>query len=1338
MNSQTKNLGNPKEDIFDIEANGWEYDSFNSDKYKLSKNGKNINFVPKNEYSNIELKIENEKLFKNEQKVQNIRIIKTNESPKIIPIILDLTTFPHVKKLPEDLEKTVDSPKKNNFKPNSLNLQKYDNVCDFKMIKVKIDDKNYSFLIDTGADLSCCSKDVIDNSNFSNINFQNTTLIKGVTNNLMSTIGTCNLKLFDKLTHEFHILPNICGFQGIIGRDFFLKNETIISYKNKTIYLPGHKLEFPLLSESSETIKLPQRSQTYCKVNCNQLCTEGLVESMEIQKGIFLSNCLTQSENGHCLVNIINIGETDKIIEIPTIELKDFKEFYTLNKWNDSSEKRLEKVIEKLDVSHMNPEERTAILELCEKFSDIFYLDGDLFSHTNKIEHRIPISQATNPINSKPYRLPHAQKEEIKSQTEAMLENNIIRPSSSPWNSPLLVVPKKKDKNGKIKWRVVVDFRKLNNITIGDAFPLPNITEILDQLGGSKYFSVMDLNCGFHQIQLEESIKPLTAFSTPYGHFEYNRMPFGLKGAPATFQRLMNSVLSGLQGITCFVYMDDIVVHSKTLFEHIKKLENIFKRLRESNLKLQPTKCEFLRKEVAYLGHIITEKGIKPNPEKIQCIVNYPNPKDVKTLQSFLGLANYYRRFIPKMSEIIKPLTSLLCKKNPYIWNSSCQNSFEILKQKLSNAPILQYVDYSKPFILTTDASGFSIGAVLSQGDVNSDLPIHYASRGLTPAEKNYDTAQKEMLAIVWAVKYFRPYLYGVKFKIFTDHRNLQWVFDMKDPSCRLVRWRLTLSEYDFEIIYKPGKINTNADALSRINLMTRAGSFKEFEKASQNPIINPYISEYKREILMAPPGDTIIIFISYNLEFDDPFQVMVNEKFKISDAIMKLPQPLNKIFNLQTANRKFVCVFERESTQVLISLEDMYSIFKNLALHLNENHISFIAMPIVGPRDNINWMKIRLMLRYIFKNTEIEISVFKPPQMIVSKEVQEQILKEFHDCPIGGHQGVSRMTKRIKVYYNWPGLKKQIKTYVKTCTGCQLNKLKRSTRMPMEIVSTASKPFEKVYLDIVGPLTLTENGNKYALTFLDDLTKFFRAIPLQNQEACTVAKAFVKEIICLHGIPEILLTDQGSNFVGKLFKSICKLLDLKKIQTTAYHPQTNGALERTHRTMAEHLRALVNPEQTDWDDWLPHVVFTFNTTVHSSTGFTPFELLYGYEPTLPSSITEAPRTYYNYDDLVIDLKSKFQHCWKRAKENIKNSKEASKKQYDKKVHVNSYNIGDKVLLKIEQIKHGLCGKLSPLRKGPYKVIMVHSPRNYSIQVGKKEFRVNANRLLPFFERHTN
>jgi len=400
-----------------------------------------------------------------------------------------------------------------------------------------------------------------------------------------------------------------------------------------------------------------------------------------------------------------------------------------------------------------------------------------------------------------------------------MLNQDIIRSSYSPWSAPVWVVPKKAGPNGEQKWRLVIDYRKLNDKTISDRYPIPNINDILDRIGKAKYFTTLDLASGFHQIEMNPDDIAKTAFTVEGGHYEFIRMPFGLKNAPATFQRVMDSILGDVIGLNCLVYLDDIIVFSASLQEHVIHLTSIFQKLRDANFKVQLNKSDFLRKETEFLGHIVTQEGIKPNPDKIAAIKNFPCPKNKKEIKSFLGLLGYYRKFIKDFAKITKPLTKQLKGYNKTITiDDEFTKTVDFCKILLTNDPILQYPDFTKPFILTTDASNFALGAVLSQGTLQNDKPVCFASRTLSDTEVNYSTIEKGMLAIIWAVQYYRPYLFGTKFTIVTDHKPLTWLMNFKQPNSKVIRWRLQLLEYDFEVVYKNGSQNVIADALSRSN----------------------------------------------------------------------------------------------------------------------------------------------------------------------------------------------------------------------------------------------------------------------------------------------------------------------------------------------------------------------------------------------------------------------------------------------------------------------------------------------------------------------------------------
>ena len=501
-------------------------------------------------------------------------------------------------------------------------------------------------------------------------------------------------------------------------------------------------------------------------------------------------------------------------------------------------------------------EHKQQLETLLRKYRKTVALHGEPLGFTHLTQHHIHLKPGTQPIYTPAYRIPHSRKAMVHATIEEMLSQGIIQPSMSPWNSPLFLIPKKDG-----TFRPVIDFRKVNTVTEPDRSPMPVMSEILQSLGGgNKVFSTLDLKSSFWQLGLTEESKPITAFSTDSGHYEFVRMPFGLRNAPITFQRLMNSIFGDMIGSKVYVYLDDFVIFSKDVDSHLEIICEVLERLTEAGLKLQLAKCTFMKAQIKFLGHLVDVEGIHVTQDKISAIQRFPVPKNADQVRSFVGLAGYFRHFVKNFAKRAAPLTKFARKGVPFIWSTEENDSFEELKHALTTAPILAFPDFKKPFLLYTDASTIGIGAVLQQQDEAGKLRVvGYASRILNPTEANYSVTHLEALAVVWGLKHFRDLILGYEVHVYTDHQPVIDLFKGKALQGKIARWHLTILEYNPTLHYVKGKANVVADALSRnvqiapVNIVNTVSPDQLRYEQRQDPI-------WKHVIYSLESGDTPVL----------------------------------------------------------------------------------------------------------------------------------------------------------------------------------------------------------------------------------------------------------------------------------------------------------------------------------------------------------------------------------------------------------------------------------------------------------------------------------------------
>lgn len=1195
-----------------------------------------------------------------------------------------------------------------------MNLQ----LCSFIELNISITDRPIKLLIDTGAAISVLKENVLNS--IVRVNDNNIINITGIGNTNTSTIGTVDAEIYlnnVSCRHTFHVVYNNFSIpcDGILGLDFIKKFDCEINYSENPklqVKVNNYFINIPISYSPwlSNVMTIPPRCEVVRKIKYPPIKESLLILNQEISPGIFIGRSLVSKDRPY--VRILNINEEEKEIPDNPLQFETLVDYniITLNNYKPTRRDELLKLLAKKfpKIAQDN------LTELCTEYEDIFALPTDKVTANNFYKQKLRIKDEV-PVYIKNYRIPQTHKSEINKQVTELLKNNIIEPSISEYNSPVLLVPKKNLPNSKDKrWRMVIDYRKVNEKLLSDKYPLPRIDEILDGLGRAKYFSVLDLYSGFHQIELDENSRDITSFSTDQGSFRFTRLPFGLKIAPNSFQRMISLAFSGLTPEKAFIYMDDIVVFGSSKKQMTDNLRNVFENCRKHCLKLNPEKCEFFKHEVTFLGHKCTSNGIMPDDTKYDKILNYPTPVNSETAKRFVAFVNYYRRFIKNFTEYSWHLTKLTRKNTPFVWTENCQKSFDYLKNCLLKPIILKYPDFNKEFCVTTDASKIACGAILSQEHNGIQMPIAFASRAFTKGEQNKPVIEQELLAIHWALNYFKPYLYGKKFLVRSDHRPLVYLFAMKNPSSKLTRVRLDLEEFDFVIEYIKGSENVGADALSRMefdNIKTisrinvvQTRSMKKTETAQVKDSNKPELKENKM----------LKIFESINL----------NETKKMPQLFFKIkkqkPQCLLKNNSRTLIKFDLTSYFVKDKLDIPSILSELEKradkiLVRQVKLSLNDELFELI---------NINQFK-EVATKQLNK---IIIALTPKLIKICKEEEKKKILEKFHSDPLyGGHIGIKRMLAKIKSKFTWKNMTKDITKHVKNCESCQINKSFIKTKEKLTITTTAQTCFDLIAIDTIGPLPKTENNFEYAVTVVCELSKYVIAIPIENKKAHTVAKAIVENVFLIYGPARRVLTDCGTEYMNEMMKNVLKLLNVDHSSSTPYHHETLGLVERSHRTLNEYLRNFVNDKKDDWDIFLKYFTFCYNTTPSTVHGYCPFELVFGKAPNLYNFLNEPIDPIYNIELYHKEIANRLKIAHKRAQEFIKNSKDNNKKTYDKKVNQINLKCNDLVLID-NQNRH----KLDPLFKGPFKVKSIDNTNCTILDEKNKEHTVHKNRVKKF------
>ena len=1272
-------------------------------------------------------------------------------------------------------------------------------------MSVRINSRYVKVMVDSGASRSCISvkflerlklkPDPLDSSISEEVYTAN--------NATMRIVGQIDLSLYMNgliVPFTFIVLPSLCH-DCIVGTDFMTQthakidfSEHIISFYDELVILPL----IPLKSQTtilrlSQQVIIPPRTEALVSVTIPhhyrpQLSIVEPLPSMQ-RRNIGVARIIVQPSQPLSVCRLLN--PTDVTITIPTktpiatIEPLDinlsqnqhlltqrrsahptFVNTITAHKDNVTPDLTHEQKISALtalglvlDKNELTDPQFEALVSLLYDNKDLFATSFKDLPGTDLVMHKIDTTTEI-PFRQRQFRHPPHLENYIEEECQKLYQAGLIEPTESPYNSAVFLVRKKgQNSDGSVPMRMVLDYRRLNSITIPKFFPLPTLENCLDLVGQeqAQYFSVLDQKSGYYSIHIHPDSRAKTAFSSKTGRWAWKAMPFGLVNAPATFTQLVSSVLHKELNEYALIYLDDLLVLSQSFDVHLSRLKNIFSKIRYAKLRLNGQKSFFCKSEVTYLGHRFSKNGIAVDENKTEVVRTYPEPRNLKGLRAFLGLTNYYRRFIKSYSAVTQPLRLLLQANTPFVWGEAQAKCFQLLKDKLCQAPILAYPRINDKFRLTTDACKTGLGYVLSQLDAEGrDCAIAYGGRATRSYEKNYTVCELEMAAFLAALEHFNMYLNHQPFEVFTDHLSLQYIRNLKLGNSRLIRWSLMLSQYQFTIHHVPGTKIGHADGLSRrpypedtdettpmglnphthLVTMTTDDIGKNTTSVEPTPLhvisktkvhtkqqnrkrnVKKQLSTQQRHkspttLSLPPPADETESVAgdgaistpdeeTSDVEADDVVYSPTGEL--VEDPVVSLPSPIN------IDNQKHDPFF----AAIIQYLQDGF-----LPSDKQQARRIIIQAEFYTIEDNVLW---RLGINRHKRLKQLDALI---PQVAVPPEHRLSLLHNYHESL--QHCGQQKLFLSLKRKYHWVSMWADVAEWVKTCTVCQTIKTVPMQKKPPLHNWQPARIFQRISVDHFGPINYpgqTTTGAKakdcpkFILVIIDSLSLNVELIPAKTTSAEETARLIFDHWCSRYGLCDYLISDRNQSFCGALIVAFYRRCGIRHLRVSPRHPNSNGLVEQANRLIIRTLRAHCT-ETKDWVEKLPLIAMAHRASVCTSLGVSPFRVLYGQEMRLPADsacVANVPN-HESARNFLASFEPQLELLREIVKENSKEARERSTSYPNRTAKDPNFKVGDIVYLLNEYVrKDRPPHKLDKQFCGPYTIVDDSNRFTYKLQ----------------------